>query len=200
MELNDEAARLARINADINRLGHRLQILRGDLYEPVMGRRFDTVTANPPWLPYPPGLRPPSIGHGGEDGLRMVWRILEGLPSAIAEGGVGQLVGMAWSDGRSLRAGGRLEDLSKRSGLDLRLAALSHMSLDGGAPFPGQWLRTICTVSGEAVDTCHDAMMGLVEREAATHICSFFLSARPGRGKFEFIDLSGGDRASAWHL
>lgn len=200
VELNPAAARLARINADFNRLGKRLHVLQGDLYGPVAGRRFDNVTANPPWLPYPPDLRLPSIGHGGRDGLSVLWRILEGLGSALRESGVAQIVGMTWSDGRSLLACERLADFSRISGLDLRVAALSHIGLDGSGPYVGRWLHTICAISGEKVVTCHDALMSLIAEAGATHLCPFFLSARPGRGRFELIDLSGGARPSVWHL
>lgn len=200
VELNGEAAALARVNVAINRLADRIQVLQGDLYRPLDGERFDTVVANPPWLPYPAGLKPPSIGHGGDDGLLVLWQILEGLPAALSETGVGQLVGMTWSDGRTPLACDQLADLAGRARLDLRVAVLSHVSLDARGTFLGPWLRTLCAVSGEDVDICHDSMVGLIARQQATHLCSFFLSARRGRGDLELIDLSGGHGDSIWHL
>ncbi|CAN5627993.1 hypothetical protein BH10PSE14_BH10PSE14_22310 [soil metagenome] len=200
VERDATAARLARINADLNRLGDRVLVLQGDLYAPIAGQRFDNITANPPWLPYPPGLRSPAIGDGGSDGLRLVRRILAGLAPVLKDGGAAQVVGMTWSDGRLPLACDELAALSASSGLDLRVTTLSHIALDGSAAFAGRWLRALCAVSGETVATCHAAMTGLIADARATHLCAFFLCARPGRERFEAIDLTGAPRFSAWHL
>jgi len=200
VERDAAAARLARINADLNRLGDRVLVLQGDLYAPIAGQCFDTITANPPWLPYPPGLRPPAIGDGGRDGLRLVRRIISGLAPALKDGGTAQIVGMTWSDGRLPLACEELRALSASSSLDLRITTLSHLALDDSGAFLGHWLRTLCAVSGETVANCHAAMMGLIADAKATHLCSFFLGARPGRGRFETVDLSGSPRSSSWYL
>ncbi|MBV9801598.1 MAG: methyltransferase, partial [Solirubrobacterales bacterium] len=41
----------ARLNAALN--GVRVTALRGDLFAPVAGRRFDVIVSNPPYLPHP---------------------------------------------------------------------------------------------------------------------------------------------------
>lgn len=40
-----------RLNARLN--GVRVTALRGDLFAPVAGRRFDVIVSNPPYLPHP---------------------------------------------------------------------------------------------------------------------------------------------------
>jgi release factor glutamine methyltransferase len=40
-----------RLNAALNRV--RVETLRGDLFAPVAGRRFDLIVSNPPYLPHP---------------------------------------------------------------------------------------------------------------------------------------------------
>jgi len=50
VDLNPEAVRCARANALLNGLEDRIEVLRGDLFAPVMGRRFDLVLFNPPFF------------------------------------------------------------------------------------------------------------------------------------------------------
>ncbi|MFF5144844.1 methyltransferase [Streptomyces sp. NPDC013157] len=42
-----------RFNARLTRLP--VEVLHGDLFGPVAGRRFDLVVSNPPYVPAPPG-------------------------------------------------------------------------------------------------------------------------------------------------
>lgn len=49
VDINEAAARCARINASINGLEHRVDVRAGDLFEPVRGMRFDLVLFNPPF-------------------------------------------------------------------------------------------------------------------------------------------------------
>jgi len=49
VDINPEAVRCARINALLNRVEERVDVRRGDLFEPVSGERFDLVLLNPPF-------------------------------------------------------------------------------------------------------------------------------------------------------
>jgi len=78
----------AKLNARLNAV--QVRALNGDLYEPVAGRRFDLITANPPCLPVPPEGDPVRGAHAsnaGEDGRAVIDRIIEGLPGHLAPGG-----------------------------------------------------------------------------------------------------------------
>lgn len=200
VELNPASAQLAHINARLNRLASRVEVLQGDLYVPVAGRKFDMITANPPLLPYPTGLLPPTIGHGGRDGLELVWAILLGLPNALSEHGLCQLVGMTLSDGRKPLATDRLAVLARSSGLDIRLTSLSQISLAPDAGYLGALLQTVCRVSGEPLALVADAMMTMLNDAGASHFCPIFLSARHGSGQFELLDLPQNNRCSNWHV
>ena len=48
-DLSRRAALNARINAALNRVA--IEVVRGDLFAPLAGRRFDLVLANPPYVP-----------------------------------------------------------------------------------------------------------------------------------------------------
>jgi release factor glutamine methyltransferase len=50
VDINRAAVRCARINAAVNHLDHRIDVRHGDLFEPVVGERFDLVLFNPPFL------------------------------------------------------------------------------------------------------------------------------------------------------
>jgi release factor glutamine methyltransferase len=82
----------ARLNAALN--GVRVNALRGDLYEPVKGRRFDVIATNPPYLPSAPGeggelpnRGPSRAWEGGGDGRAFIDRIVAGAPAHLRPGG-----------------------------------------------------------------------------------------------------------------
>ncbi len=70
--------------------------LLGDLYDPVpLGERFDVIVSNPPYVPRgeldtlsPEVRREPRLAlDGGEDGLAISRRIVEGAPARLRPGG-----------------------------------------------------------------------------------------------------------------
>lgn len=50
VDINSAAVRCAYINALMNGLDHKIEVLQGDLFEPLAGRQFDVVLFNPPFL------------------------------------------------------------------------------------------------------------------------------------------------------
>jgi release factor glutamine methyltransferase len=50
IDINPAAVRCAQINALLNGLEHKLDVLQGDLFAPVRGVRFELVLFNPPFL------------------------------------------------------------------------------------------------------------------------------------------------------
>lgn len=48
VDVNERAAELARRNAALNGVAH-VEVLHGDGFEPVAGRRFHLIVTNPPW-------------------------------------------------------------------------------------------------------------------------------------------------------
>jgi release factor glutamine methyltransferase len=78
------------MNAAVNRV--RVEALRGDLFEPVRGRRFDVIVTNPPYVPGP-SERLPERGlerawYAGLDGRVLVDRICDEAAAHLAPGGV----------------------------------------------------------------------------------------------------------------
>lgn len=50
VDINPAAARCARVNVLLNRVEDKVEVLEGDLFAPLAGRRFDVVLFNPPFL------------------------------------------------------------------------------------------------------------------------------------------------------
>jgi len=91
VDLNPRALEFARYNSFLNRLDDRCSFVRGDLYEPVQGERFDLITANPPFVPTPE--REISLHRGvGETGEEIPRRIVAGLPDFLEPGGTLSMV------------------------------------------------------------------------------------------------------------
>jgi len=85
-----DSDRCATINARRNALLNvvQLRVLRGDLFEPVVDRRYDAVLANPPYMPTPPkGVRRHVWSDGGPDGRAVIDRICREAPDHLNHGG-----------------------------------------------------------------------------------------------------------------
>jgi release factor glutamine methyltransferase len=78
-----------RLNARLN--GVRVRAVRGDLFAPVAGRRFDAITSNPPYVPSDdddlPTTGPQRAWEGGRDGRLVLDRIIAGAADHLRPGG-----------------------------------------------------------------------------------------------------------------
>jgi ribosomal protein L3 glutamine methyltransferase len=95
VDLSADALDVARINVEQHGLADRINLFEGDLFEPVEGRTYDLIIANPPYVraeevqAFPPeyGHEPMMAHLGGEDGLAIVRRILAGAAGHLNPGG-----------------------------------------------------------------------------------------------------------------
>ncbi|NRA95840.1 MAG: methyltransferase [Planctomycetes bacterium] len=161
VDRNPRAIRFARFNADLNGLDGVFFHL-GDLYEPVKGERFDTITANPPFVPSPVGDL--AFRDGGADGEEVLRRIVFGAAAHLESGGrvsiVSDLVDVAhyesklssWWSGGALRA-----LLLTTADRDERLFSVPHSH----APF-GQTFETFSEELGLWVQSYRSADLGAV--------------------------------------
>jgi release factor glutamine methyltransferase len=94
-DLSAGALEVARTNAAALGVEGRVELLQGDLYAPVAGRRFAMIVSNPPYVPSAEidGLsaevkrEPRGALDGGADGLDFVRRIAAGTREALEPGG-----------------------------------------------------------------------------------------------------------------
>ena len=98
------AAANIRLNAALNAAD--LEVHRGDLFGAVAGRRFDTIVANPPYMPTPAsggGLRS-RAWDSGWDGREVLDRLAAQAASHLRPGGVVLIVQSAFADDRRTAA------------------------------------------------------------------------------------------------
>jgi len=95
VDLSSRALALARRNVAFHRLGDRIELHRGDLFEPLAGRRYDLIVANPPYvdargmarLPLEFRHEPRLALAAGVDGLDIVRRIVAQAARHLAPNG-----------------------------------------------------------------------------------------------------------------
>lgn len=97
VDLSADALAVARTNVEEYGLAGRINLIEGDLFAPLGGKRYDLIVSNPPYVAaaevaaFPPEhAAEPRMAHlGGEDGLDIVRRILaEASAHLNPEGGL----------------------------------------------------------------------------------------------------------------
>ncbi len=94
VDVSCRAVAAVRLNARLN--GVRVEGLRGDLFTPVAGRRFDLIVSNPPYLPGDVAELPQRglarATEGGRSGRAFIERIAAGAAAHLTERGIVLLV------------------------------------------------------------------------------------------------------------
>ena len=89
VDVSRRAVLTARLNARLN--GVRVRALRGDLFVPVRGQRFDTIVSNPPYLPADddelPARGEARAWDAGRDGRVLIDRIADEAPPLLEQDG-----------------------------------------------------------------------------------------------------------------
>jgi release factor glutamine methyltransferase len=113
VDISRRAVWTARLNARLYRLPVRIH--HGNLFDPVRGRSFDVILANPPYVPAPDTRRGPRgrrrAWDAGQDGRLVLDRICRDSPPLLRPGGVLLVVHSA------LSGPGRTLDLLRAAGL-----------------------------------------------------------------------------------
>ena len=95
VDLSAGALALARRNVAAHRLGDRIALHRGNLFQPLANSRYDLILSNPPYVDASGMAKlPPEYRHeprmalaAGDDGLDLVRRILAEAPRHLAKNG-----------------------------------------------------------------------------------------------------------------
>jgi len=110
VDISPAALAVATLNAKRLRLAGRVTFLQGDLLEPLQ-EPVEIVAANLPYVPtavwerLPPEIRdhePRAALDGGEDGLRVIDRLLAEVPAHLTLGGA-VLLEIAYDQAAALR-------------------------------------------------------------------------------------------------
>jgi len=133
VDINPAAVRCARINALMNGLESKIDVLHGDLFAPVTGRRFDLVLFNPPFMRGVP-----------RDDADRAWRSVDvaerfaaGLREHLTASGTAVIMVSTYGDAAEfLRQFRRwnfdIETVSERSFINERLTLLRLRPAPGG--------------------------------------------------------------------
>jgi ribosomal protein L3 glutamine methyltransferase len=95
VDISADALEVAAQNVREHGLGERITLLRGDLFAPVAGERYDLIISNPPYVDadgmaaLPPECRhePALALDGGRDGIDVIARILAQAGGHLTEDG-----------------------------------------------------------------------------------------------------------------
>jgi release factor glutamine methyltransferase len=94
VDISRRALLSVQLNARLN--GVRVEAVRGDMFEPVNGERFDLIVSNPPYVPSQsvrlPRRGPERAWHAGPDGRIFLDRICAEVAEHLNRGGVLLLV------------------------------------------------------------------------------------------------------------
>jgi release factor glutamine methyltransferase len=158
IDVSRRSVMTVRINARLN--GVRVRALRGDLFAPVAGERFDFVVSNPPYLPAEddglPSRGPERAWDAGTDGRVLLDRVCAEAAAHLNPGGAvmlvhSHLIGLEPTVA-ALEAGGLSVDvLERRRGpLGPLLTARAPMLEARGLLAPGEREEEIVVVRGAA--------------------------------------------------
>lgn len=96
VDVSEKALEYALMNAGINDI-RNITLMKGDLYDPVKGRKFDIIVSNPPYIrkedictlqPEIRGWEPLDALDGGEDGLHFYRNIFSAARDYLCSGGI----------------------------------------------------------------------------------------------------------------
>jgi release factor glutamine methyltransferase len=137
VDVSRRAIAAVRLNARLN--GVRVTALRGDLFTPLRGRRFDLIVSNPPYLPSenerPPQLGPARAWEGGSSGRAFLDRICGEVKGHLNANGVLLLVHSSVCGERAT------VDLLRANGLVPAVAARRRGPLGPLLRERAEWLR-----------------------------------------------------------
>jgi release factor glutamine methyltransferase len=158
IDVSRRSVATVRINARLN--GVRVRALRGDLFAPVAGERFDAIASNPPYLPAQddalPAHGPARAIDAGADGRVLLDRICARAAEHLRPGGVvmlvhSDLIGVEPTVAALEAVGLRVDVLERRRGpLGPLLTARAPLLEARGLLAPGEREEEMVVVRGAA--------------------------------------------------
>lgn len=91
VDVTNDAIKCTNNNSKLNAVDSKIQSVRGNLFEPVKGMKFDLIVSNPPQMPTPPSNeRDNWIGYmdnSGVDGRNVIDEIIENASNFLTPHG-----------------------------------------------------------------------------------------------------------------
>jgi len=162
-DVSERALAFAEFNRRLNAPPADWDLRLGSLLEPVAGELFDLVVSNPPFVITPPGTPSFEYRDGGLGGDGIVKRLVTGVGSVLAPGGVAQMLGnweirkgQSWKE----RLEGWLDDAGD-AGWPLDAWIIQRDVLDA-AEYAETWLRDAGAIperGRDAFDAAYEAYL-----------------------------------------
>ncbi|URZ08013.1 methyltransferase [Clostridium felsineum] len=190
IELNPEAYPVTKFNILLNGLEDKIEIRNGDLYNPVKDLKFDVITSNPPFIPVPKDINYSLAGDGGEDGLDIVTRIVNGYKEHLNVGGYGLMIGEAIGDENGAFMSEVLQKIlgNKFSG---KLFLVNRITIEEQAKNVSGLTNIIKTKYEGKANEIYEKWMQMYKKLGATYYYSFELKVKKisenEKPKFEVI-------------
>lgn len=174
VEINPLTASFAELNVVLNSLEDKIEVRNGDLYEAIGQMQFDFICANPPLLPFPSDLPYPFVGHGGDDGLGITRRILNGLDMHLAENGVCQIIGTCLGDKKGPLCEEEMAQFAQR-GYKIIMTVPTAISLQSDSPFFKKLVWSCAAGAALDFNQVAERYAMHLRKLNATHLNLFFL-------------------------
>ncbi|TDU76903.1 methyltransferase [Streptomyces sp. KS 21] len=195
VELLPETAEVARLNAEINGMDDRIEVLVGDLYAPLPAgvEPYDRVIANIPFLPTLSARGEEAAHEGGEDGFGIGRRVLAGLPRHLAAGGTAHLTGLLLQADRELVIGGELRAWAAENGYGLTVTLTERMAVDADSDLVQTTVSDHLETDPQAdPEELTAAAVGMYARRGATAARLAYLRIDGGMADFRILDRAPG--------
>jgi release factor glutamine methyltransferase len=115
-DINTYAIECAKRTLELNGIRNRVEVLQGDLFEPVQSRQFDFILFNPPYLALPVTNHLSHSWNAGPN-CELIFRFLTELPQHLAPNANAQILLS------SVAPMSELISMMKRCGFKIRLMA-----------------------------------------------------------------------------
>jgi methylase of polypeptide subunit release factors len=128
-DLAADAVAAARFNCVLNGVESKVEVRRGDLFEPVAGERFDLIAFNAPFVSVPPDLEVSALIGGGPDGMALLRPLLAELRRHLT----GRGWALAYLEGEGDSAGPflatRMAPSLRTGGVDAELTLVDRITV-----------------------------------------------------------------------
>jgi len=158
VDISRRAVLTARLNARLN--GVRVRAVRGDVFEPVAGRRLDLILANPPYVPGESDVLPARgaarAWEAGRDGRALLDRFCPAVGVHLSPGGRVLVVQSSLSGERetldALTASGLEAEVlvRRRGGFGPIVSARAAQLEESGVLAPGEREEDVLVIEGRA--------------------------------------------------
>jgi SAM-dependent methyltransferase len=128
VDIDPVSVEVATFNAALND-SRAMEVVAGDMFEPVGAQKFDLVVSNPPMIANPEDHPAALYADGGRDGLVLVTRILDGLAVHLTEKGRALIYVEGPGDENGPWAMAELDRAAARDGLAIEALILTRVAM-----------------------------------------------------------------------